>query len=71
MKPKFHPVTSCESKHRFTSKATADRAAKVSRERGLAAYHCRYCSGWHVGHAIKLPGRPPRPIPTIEYEELR
>lgn len=30
---------------------TAGGAWKVARRReGCAAYHCRFCRGWHVGH---------------------
>lgn len=41
----------CESKNRYASKAEADDAiaacAKHGR-RGLSAYRCPYCNGWHL-----------------------
>ena len=44
---------SCATKKRYGSKATAVSAAKkVPRvgSRKAQAYHCLFCSLWHVGH---------------------
>lgn len=41
----------CESKNRYVSKAEADDAIAACAEhgrRGLSAYRCPYCNGWHL-----------------------
>lgn len=40
-------IISCTGKVRFTSQATAKRAA--ARRVGRCAYHCNFCKHWHVG----------------------
>lgn len=45
---------SCEGKVRHESAAGANIArAKLARrdDDRMNAYHCRFCGGWHVGHA--------------------
>lgn len=41
----------CESKNRYSSKEEADDAIAACAEhgrRGLSAYRCPYCNGWHL-----------------------
>lgn len=41
----------CESKNRYSSKAEAEGAITACAEhgrRGLSAYRCPYCNGWHL-----------------------
>ena len=41
----------CESKNRYSSKAEAENAIAACAEhgrRGLSAYRCPYCNGWHL-----------------------
>lgn len=50
---KGSPETSCIPKARYHTRALARRQAKhLSRKEGerIAAYRCRYCKGYHVGH---------------------
>lgn len=64
MSSKRHVRKQCESKLRHLTAAAASAALiKLKRRpdfRGgrLGVYHCRFCKGWHVGHAIgqKTPG---------------
>lgn len=53
----------CEGKQRHASEYAALAAIKrAPRYRfnatHLAAYACRFCGGWHTGHAAKLRGVP-------------
>jgi hypothetical protein len=43
---------SCTSKARFLSRREAQAVARHGRHSTgqLAAYHCRYCQHWHLGH---------------------
>ena len=41
----------CESKNRYSRKAEAENAIAACAEhgrRGLSAYRCPYCNGWHL-----------------------
>ena len=41
----------CESKNRYSSKAEAEDTIAACAEhgrRGLSAYRCPYCNGWHL-----------------------
>ena len=45
----------CEGKQRHTDRATAlqhlRHLARAGHAWMLNIYHCRFCKGWHVGHA--------------------
>lgn len=44
---------SCTRKRRYDDKVAAEKAMAELRhkgQRGLNAYHCHHCKGWHVGH---------------------
>lgn len=46
----------CESKNRYSSKAEAEDAIAACAEhgrRGLSAYRCPYCNGWHTSRATR------------------
>ncbi len=47
----------CERKTRFETKdealASARHTRAVSGRGPVAAYRCRFCGGWHVGHLNK------------------
>lgn len=40
----------CEGKRRHADEAGARVEVAKARVRGLHAYQCPHCSGWHVGH---------------------
>lgn len=45
---------SCESKRRYATSSEAEATAQHRREESgepLDIYPCRFCSGWHIGHA--------------------
>lgn len=49
---------SCDGKVRYGRAKTANKACKSMRNKGalgLEPYACRYCDGWHIGHAPKSP----------------
>lgn len=50
----FDPERSCIGKKRYPEAEPARhalaRSALHSTTRGLHAYHCDYCRGWHIGH---------------------
>lgn len=41
-------LTACMDRGRFSTSYEARRAMRVT---GRVAYHCRWCSGWHLGAA--------------------
>lgn len=47
----------CLSKARFVSRGEARQAVRSSRVMtGVAAYHCRWCDHWHIGHRRRAGG---------------
>lgn len=45
---------SCQRKVRYGHHETAERVAVIMGGKTgdkLEAYQCRYCDGWHIGHA--------------------
>jgi hypothetical protein len=49
-------LRSCVWKVRYHWQRAAERAAAAASERSgdyIAAYGCRYCGGWHIGHPPK------------------
>jgi hypothetical protein len=49
-----HRYRSCQRKRRYPSRWAAVMAAHSAAQRCghvIEPYHCRYCRGWHIGHA--------------------
>lgn len=45
---------SCENKRRYATSSEAESTARHRREESgelLDIYPCRFCNGWHIGHA--------------------
>ena len=45
---------SCEGKDRYPNMDVASRYAKIACKRAhgwIVPYHCRFCGGYHIGHA--------------------
>lgn len=51
---------SCDRKRRYATSAEAESTAQHRRaesgELDLEIYPCRFCNGWHIGHAQPGPG---------------
>ncbi len=51
----------CEAKQRHPTAAAASAALRQLKRRSefrggvLGVYHCQFCKGWHVGHAMHQP----------------
>lgn len=59
--PLHHALTSdlykrsCERKFQYQNAAAAEidvRDLQSKGERDVAAYHCRFCGEWHIGHKL-------------------
>lgn len=50
---------SCDRKRRYATSAEAESTARHRREESgeldLDIYPCRFCHGWHIGHAQPRP----------------
>lgn len=48
------PVVSCTGKQHFESfdraNAVASRSTRRDDKKGMSAYHCAFCHGWHIGN---------------------
>ena len=47
-----HPQkqTCCDGKNRYTSRDMAKGVIVYRRKKGIHAYQCPFCFGWHIGH---------------------
>lgn len=60
MNPHVTHSRSCASKIRYLAMGIANAVVSkmvedgVVANRELASYYCRYCSGWHIGHPVRV-----------------